>query len=225
MNSPTEFTNPHVLKEEFVPIHFCGEEPRKIKLLADFSVPLQIVYTMWKNQNYTVESCKTTSLSEKCSPWSKLPPANPLRRTSWKFTQNIQQLRAALHRAAILTQRVANTDVAQALHNLGKRNYRARSEALSIYFQVTQKTLEFSFSVLPNADENVSNQSISLPNKISKTLDVSLHRKKNNMRCSENMQQRGWPLWRKTFGVFIQQINIHRHCYSHSQKFWKTLFS
>ena len=48
-----------MLKEEFVPMHFCGVGPRKIKLLADFSVPLQTFYTTWKDRNYTMESKKT----------------------------------------------------------------------------------------------------------------------------------------------------------------------
>jgi len=54
MDSPTEFTNTHMLKEEFVPMHSCGVGPRKIKLLAGFSVSLQTVYTTWKD--YTMES-------------------------------------------------------------------------------------------------------------------------------------------------------------------------
>lgn len=122
---------------------------------------------------------KKTSLRGLCSPSATFPPGNPLKMTSQAFSQvyGSPELVHGINIFCLYTKSSQHKGYTEFVQNQQKKSECNVQVKLSPTCKWHRRPLDFFFSFLPNADENISNLSISLLNKISKICEASLPRK------------------------------------------------
>lgn len=179
MNSPTEFANPHVLKEEFVPMRFCGVGPGKMKLwqISQSRSKSFIPHGKTMQRKGKKPRPKVGSAVHQQGCLLEILSEGPLK-CSLKVYGSPELLQGIniSHPYSKSSQHRGCTGFAQFRQEKSGCNVQEVKRSPST-FRGHSRTLNFSFSFLPNSDDKVSNLSVSLLTKISKTREVSSQRK------------------------------------------------